>query len=624
MPNTNGNAYCNSCNRYFNDKKICPSCGGKLKVINATSNTITNKEKDTNNNTDNNNYPPPIDITTHVTDTFSPPKTTTTTKTKTKNNSNDDNEEENSSLWSKFKKFFGFGSSDSDSSDTASSGGDTEDQKKAEEFLNDTGMQELTNTEDFLKLSLYGGAYGVYEFDYDEGENPEGDAALNAQLKEVFDDLSSNRGDKLDKDTRLDNILGLPLSYNNNADPGKRVYSDTLLYDAPLVYIVPGKPKINKKLISTTGEFIGIGEYYDKVQDGTENENGVFATLSALKGDSRYISFKQNFFEYRKYVQILYSYVYSYIYTNDDTTQGFKRVQFSDVFDNQYNDSGVCFYCDRSTTFSESADNTYGTSRIAEQVNSESSTIREVSMTAYRNGFQEFLGSIFNTVKKGLDKLTTAMSATVNFEDMLTNTSNKFIKVVNGGQLDFPEIWQDSKFSKSYDISFRFYSPYGDKQSIMKYVYLPFLALLAFTLPRQDQAFAYIEPFLVRVYCPGAFCVDMGVITSMTINKGGSDGLWTADGLPQIIEVSISVQDLYPALKQIAKDGMMKYNRSLSMYLETMAGIRPDKLELGRSLKTFINRKVSNSFLTNVDDNVGAKIEDFMYNTMDAINNFLK
>ena len=116
----------------------------------------------------------------------------------------------------------------------------------------------------------------------------------------------------------------------------------------------------------------------------------------------------------------------------------------------------------------------------------------------------------------------------------------------------------------------------------------------------------------------------MGVITSMTINKGGSDGLWTADGLPQIIEVSISVQDLYPALKQIAKDGMMKYNRSLSMYLETMAGIRPDKLELGRSLKTFINRKVSNSFLTNVDDNIGAKIEDFMYNTMDAINNFLK
>ena len=36
-----------------------------------------------------------------------------------------------------------------------------------------------------LNLSLYGGAYGQYEFEYNEGEEPEGDAAIKAQLEEA-------------------------------------------------------------------------------------------------------------------------------------------------------------------------------------------------------------------------------------------------------------------------------------------------------------------------------------------------------------------------------------------------------------------------------------------------------
>lgn len=403
-----------------------------------------------------------------------------------------------SSAWNSVKKFFE--SDDNDDSETE------EDKKAKEDYVNTFSL----SNEDILKLSLYGGVYGYYNVNLDDSDNELSDEekAIKSQMNDVFKNLEGT--DKIPDGARLDNILGLPLSYNNFSDPGKRVFQDTLLYDCPLIYFVPGKPKINKKLINTSGEFVGVEEYYKKIDNGTENENGIFATLSALKGDSRYISFKENYSEYYKYVQIMFSYVYSYIYTSDDDTQGFKLLEFSDVFDQNYKDSGVCFYCDKATTFSESADNTYSSSRIAEQVNGESSTIREISMTAYRNGFTSWINSIITTFKNVTGQVASAVQSGIDFEAMLTNTSNRFIRVVNGAQLDFPEIWEDSKFNRSYDISFKFYSPYGDKRSVMKYVYTPFLALLGLTLPRQDQAFSYIEPFIVRVIKPGAFNIDMG------------------------------------------------------------------------------------------------------------------
>lgn len=466
-----------------------------------------------------------------------------------------------------------------------------------------------------LSLSLYGGAYGMYNADEDV------DAELAARISTIMNDLSGQSK----TDVTLNNIMGKPLFFNNYADPCKRVYTDTFLSDLPLVYFIPGKSKINKKLIDEDGENVNVNEYYHKIDTETEDEKtGILGSLLSTSGDDdlRYISFKSNYTEYWKYVQILYSYVYSMIYASDPYTTGFSAVDFGDVFDMDRQNYGIPFYCDRSTTFSESNDNSYVTSRIAEQVNAESSTIREVSMTASynRKGLTNWINNFTSWLTNKVADIQSSIASAFDYEEMLTNTSNQFIKIVNGAQLSFPEVWQDSKFSRSYDISFRFYSPYGDKRSIMQYVYTPFLALLALALPRQDQAFAYIEPFLVRVQCPGAFNIDMGVITSMTINKGGSDGLWTMDGLPQLLEVTVQVQDLYPSLMQVGHKNLLKYNKNLSMYLETMAGIRADIIS-NEIIQGKLNFKFSNSFLNTVDDKFSNFFDEKWYEFMTNVFN---
>ena len=91
-------------------------------------------------------------------------------------------------------------------------------------------------------------------------------------------------------------------------------------------------------------------------------------------------------------------------------------------------------------------------------------------------------------------------------------------------------------------------SPSGDKLSIFFNILVPLFHVLALTLPRQHNADAngYVSPFLIRAYYKGMFNIDLGLITSMSINKG-SEGEWTKDGLCTVMEISFEIEDLYQA-----------------------------------------------------------------------------
>ena len=123
---------------------------------------------------------------------------------------------------------------------------------------------------------------------------------------------------------------------------------------------------------------------------------------------------------------------------------------------------------------------------------------------------------------------------------------------------------------------------------------------------------------------PGRFDIDMGVVTSMTIQKGGADNLWTADGLPQMIEVNLSIMDLYPQMTQVKHHGLLAYNIGLSSFLENMAGIRPDQLDFHLRFKALVNRKINNSFFFNIPENVEHWTEDFMQEVTSKISGMLR
>ena len=84
----------------------------------------------------------------------------------------------------------------------------------------------------------------------------------------------------------------------------------------------------------------------------------------------------------------------------------------------------------------------------------------------------------------------------------------------------------------------------------------------------------FVAPFLVGACVRGLFNIDYGIITDLSIDKGG-EGMWTLDSLPMQINVSLTIKDLYKNLyissgvksdKFIGNDGLMDY-------LMTMSGV---------------------------------------------------
>lgn len=108
----------------------------------------------------------------------------------------------------------------------------------------------------------------------------------------------------------------------------------------------------------------------------------------------------------------------------------------------------------------------------------------------------------------------------------------------------FPEMWSDSSPSRNFSISMTFTSPYGHPLAIYYNCLVPLMHLLAMTAPIQVSPNSYRAPYLVRVNSKGWFSCEMGIIESLSIDKG-TDNQWTINGFPSVIKVNMSITDLY-------------------------------------------------------------------------------
>ena len=357
-------------------------------------------------------------------------------------------------------------------------------------------------------------------------------------------------------------VLGMPLYFNPISDPFNRVFEKTFENDLPLVYITPGKPKINKKMVSTSGETIDantvLGGLIDPLSFGIKRIMNF--------NDLRYIRFERDYKDYYKYVQTMLMYLYKMMGFED-------TFKFEDFFQESDKIEGLCYFCEKSTSISQSGNNSYGSSSLASNVNSIAGQTREYRQ--YLGMQQDGEGGILSGIMSGI---TDILQNAVQGLPVVGKLLGAFGTALSGSQLYYPDIWQDGKYSRNYNLNFKFFSPYGDARSIFRYVYVPFISLLAMAIPLQDGMYAYKQPFLTRIHSPGYFECECGAITNIDFKFGGSDSLWTSSNFPNEIEVSVSVQDLYPTMLATNSVNNMKYNIGLSSFLESMSGLSFNQL----------------------------------------------
>ena len=235
------------------------------------------------------------------------------------------------------------------------------------------------------------------------------------------------------------------------------------------------------------------------------------------------------------------------------------RTILPDVFNRKANLNGGCaFYINSETQMSESLSNSTTMSQIANKVNSLSDTGRELLfLSGTTSGMIQSIGETAHNVVQPIINSVQSVGVGSNPTDQneilraYENSSGAVNALLNGihntlagSKMLFPELWQDSSFSRDYNVTIKLDSPDNDRLSLYLNIIVPLIHLIAFAAPRFMGPTTYASPFLVRAYYQGFFNINMGIITSLNINRG-AEGAWTLDNIPTVVEVQFTIHDLF-------------------------------------------------------------------------------
>jgi len=265
----------------------------------------------------------------------------------------------------------------------------------------------------------------------------------------------------------------------------------------------------------------------------------------------------------------------------------------------------VALYASVGDSTQDSFSTSTAPSQLEGMINGVSDQAREMNFLAGTAG--SAFGADGNTAANGLQNVISSVGGMLGSGGILSSLASKAQIIAAGGRLVFPKIWSDSRFSRSYSCSMKLVSPSGDRLSIFLNLLVPMYHILAMTLPRNppdvpNAGQSYISPFLVRAYYKGAFNIDMGIISSLSITRG-AEAEWTIDGIPTVMELSFDIEDLYEGFFMSGGDltegaggnGSLLSNITELDYIANSCGINVRSNEQKRALQLYYTITFENS-----------------------------
>lgn len=248
-----------------------------------------------------------------------------------------------------------------------------------------------------------------------------------------------------------------------------------------------------------------------------------------------------------------------------------------------YHRGSVSFYINSETQVQESFSNSTTQSQLASKINQVSDMAREVNFLL--GGASGLMNTAAIKPEADLEK---GSSDTSSMSGILGSMWKHVNTMMAGGKMFFPEIWADSSFMRSYDITIKLDSPDCDVLSLYLNIFVPLCHILGFVMPRSAGDNTYVSPFLIRAFYKSMFHVDMGIITNCSIQRGDLQG-WTQDGLPTQVTIQLSIKDLYDVMSMATGkgDNDMIGNPAQLDYLANMCGINIAEPNMLRYVKLY-------------------------------------
>lgn len=442
----------------------------------------------------------------------------------------------------------------------------------------------------------------------------------------------------IDMSTRL---FGMPHQFLESADPRLgngtklgRVFSEYIALEAPKVYIKPGiseflpgmSDKKKKDYIAAIQNWAKDGDnvasqIIDSIVTDTEDPIQYFNHKTAYNGmmvkvnmlarimsvflgiDKKPVPWvkggKTTYGHYDwRYYQFKSIYQDATMSDNEGETgssnssiaafikNAVKTAEAAIMDDTEY----IQFYVEPNSSVSDSASNSTTSSVLSsytsqlEGVAKELSTVSAITGSDVRALASESAASVDNFIND---------HATGNgaIATLLKRISGNTKQIIAGGNFIIPEMWSDSDFSKgSMSFSTVLSTPYGGIEPWYINVGVPLCFFLGLALPIQLTANTFKSPYLIKAFSPGFGAINLGIITDLSVEKGG-DQTWNINNLPNEIKVSFTIKDLYSsmALPKGTKPGAIMSNTGMLEYLMTTCGLDLSKQGMSTRYEIWAN-----------------------------------
>lgn len=194
----------------------------------------------------------------------------------------------------------------------------------------------------------------------------------------------------------------------------------------------------------------------------------------------------------------------------------------------------VCFNVDYQGPVSESFSNSVGNIAVGDTVKSVAKGVHDMRFNLAEGNIAKGINEVVNTSVSVLTGL---------LEGVTFGFSNVILTLLSGF-VDIPKKWEDSQANfPQITYKTRLVSPYANPVSQFQNIYLPLACLLAGTLPLAAGKASYQSPFLCTLFNKGVQNIKLGMITSLSIERGTSNLGFTKNKKALAIDVSFTVTD---------------------------------------------------------------------------------
>jgi hypothetical protein len=385
--------------------------------------------------------------------------------------------------------------------------------------------------------------------------------------------------------------------------PYGRMYTEYTYSRTPVMYVQVGRPKMFGNALKmwdmSDEETVLRSAILHSLNDGKPDKmdnalRGLKAIKENDKNPTRFYGFNNTWEAYKAYVEGYAATFAGYAGMSDELiTRTLDRDKYAsqsnkDYFGGLLGTAGrrMLMRIERTSGMSDGFSNEITQSELESRIDGLSSSAKEVRFLLGETDVDA------GEDKMKLNELTPGSGGMAeiagNIVGWAADKSPVGGKIINGsGNVLFPQVYKDSQYNPSYNITIQLRALYGNQECIARNILVPLSYMLPWIIPLQTTYNTYASPFMLKLNAPGWFNSDMCMVESASIEKVDDAWAYGHNG-GTALNITLSVRDLYPTMmlsylsnprvsdffnpKSKLQELFVK-NAQLSQFIMNMAGI---------------------------------------------------